>query len=144
MSCPQTIVAFAPMVAPCFTSVCKYSPLRLTELRGLITLVNTIDGPRNTSSSHLTPVYIETLFCTLTFFPSTTCGEITTFCPILQFSPITQSGMMWEKCQILVPAPIEQPSSMTAVGCAKYFVSVFMCARVYVRNNAFKRLTKER
>jgi hypothetical protein len=29
---------------------------RTTALRGLITFVNTIDGPRNTSSSHSTPV----------------------------------------------------------------------------------------
>ena len=30
--------------------------------RGLMTLVKTIDGPRKTSSSQVTPVYIETLF----------------------------------------------------------------------------------
>ena len=36
--------------------VCRYSCLRDTWLRGLMTLVNTIDGPQNTSSSSMTPV----------------------------------------------------------------------------------------
>ncbi len=56
MVCPQTMVALAPMLAPRFTSVARYSCLRDTWLRGLITLVNTIDGPQNTSSSSTTPV----------------------------------------------------------------------------------------
>ncbi|MNR59461.1 hypothetical protein D3C85_1807220 [compost metagenome] len=51
---PQTTVALAPMVAPRFTTVRRYSFLRLTWLRGLFTLVNTIDGPQNTSSSSVT------------------------------------------------------------------------------------------
>src|SRR5260221_11898411 len=91
---PQTMVAFAPMLAPFFTNVFLYSFFLVTALRGFITLVNTIDGPRKTSSSQITPVYMETLFCTFTFFPSTTSGDTTTFCPMLQFSPITQLGMM--------------------------------------------------
>src|SRR5690606_15935999 len=33
-----------------------YCPRRLIALRGLITLVKTIDGPRKTSSSQVTPV----------------------------------------------------------------------------------------
>jgi uncharacterized radical SAM superfamily Fe-S cluster-containing enzyme len=37
------------------TWVVRYSFLRLTALRGLITFVNTIDGPRNTSSAQTTP-----------------------------------------------------------------------------------------
>src|ERR1035441_6187622 len=53
---PQTIVLFAPIEAPRFTRVCLYSFLRRTWLRGLITLVNTIDGPQNTSSSRIQPV----------------------------------------------------------------------------------------
>ena len=51
---PHTTVALAPMVAPRFTMVRRYSFLRLTWLRGLLTLVNTIDGPQNTSSSSVT------------------------------------------------------------------------------------------
>src|SRR2546425_2314388 len=52
---PQTMVAFAPIEPPRFTSVRRYSFLRGTWLRGFITLVNTHDGPRNTSSSSSTP-----------------------------------------------------------------------------------------
>ena len=48
---PQTIVALAPIEAPRRTSVGRYSDLRETWLRGLITLVNTQLGPQNTSSS---------------------------------------------------------------------------------------------
>jgi hypothetical protein len=53
---PQRIVEFAPRLAPRLTSVRRYSSFRDTWLRGLITLVNTIDGPQNTSSSSTTPV----------------------------------------------------------------------------------------
>src|SRR5213079_1476563 len=52
---PQTIVAFAPIEPPRFTSVRRYSFLRGTWLRGFITLVNTQEGPQNTSSSSSTP-----------------------------------------------------------------------------------------
>src|SRR5262249_23537677 len=51
---PQTIVAFAPIVAPRRTSVCLNSCFRDTWLRGLMTFVNTIEGPQNTSSSRTT------------------------------------------------------------------------------------------
>src|SRR5688572_14729406 len=109
MSWPQTMVALAPIVAPLPTWVRAYSDLRLITLRGLMTFVNTMEGPRNTSSSQITPVYIDTLFCTLTLLPSTTCGDTTTFWPILQFSPIVQPGIICEKCQIFVPFPIAHP-----------------------------------
>jgi hypothetical protein len=49
------MVALAPIDAPRRTSVFRYSCLRETWLRGLITFVNTIDGPQNTSSSSSTP-----------------------------------------------------------------------------------------
>ena len=62
MSLPQTIVELAPIEAPSPTCVFEYWPLLFTADRGLITLVNTIDGPRNTSESQVTPEYIETLF----------------------------------------------------------------------------------
>jgi 23S rRNA pseudouridine2605 synthase len=58
MSCPQTIVAFAPIVAPFLTIVLAYSFFLLIALLGFITFVNTIDGPKKTSSSQVTPVYI--------------------------------------------------------------------------------------
>src|SRR5690606_26627327 len=80
---PQTIVALAPTVAPLPTCVASYLSRRTTALRGLVTLVNTQDGPRKTSSPQVTPVYNDTLFCTLTLLPNTTPGAITTFCPML-------------------------------------------------------------
>src|SRR5215467_2740879 len=58
---PQTIVEFAPKDAPRLTSVWRYSDLRFTWLRGVMTFVNTIEGPQKTSSSSSTPVYKETL-----------------------------------------------------------------------------------
>src|SRR5690349_14388416 len=108
---PHTIVALAPMVAPRRTRVVLYSFFRSTWLRGLITFVNTIDGPQNTSSSRMHPVYIETLFWILTLSPTTTSGEITTFCPMLQRLPICEFFITCEKCQIFVPDPIEHGSS---------------------------------
>ena len=62
MRCPQTIVQLAPRLAPRPTRVARNSSFRDTWLRGLRTLVNTIDGPQNTSSSRVTPVYTDTLF----------------------------------------------------------------------------------
>jgi hypothetical protein len=53
---PQTIVALAPIDAPRRTTVALYSFLRSTWLRGFTTFVNTADGPRNASSSTVTPV----------------------------------------------------------------------------------------
>src|SRR6478736_5831567 len=91
---PQTIVALAPIEAPFFTRVCLYSLFLAIALRGLITLVNTMEGPRNTSSSQSTPVYMDTLFCTFTLLPRVTPGETTTFCPMLQCCPMTQLDMM--------------------------------------------------
>ena len=52
---PQMIVALAPIEPPRFTSVRRYSFLRETWLRGFMTLVNTQEGPQNTSSSSSTP-----------------------------------------------------------------------------------------
>src|SRR5437762_4508003 len=106
MVVPHTIVEFAPIEAPRLTSVVLYSSRRMTWLRGLTTLVNTMDGPQKTSSSSTQPVYTETLFWILTLLPMVTSGEITTFCPILHFSPIRQFFIMWQKCQIFVPTPI--------------------------------------
>src|SRR5688572_22000512 len=119
MVCPQTIVALAPMDAPFLTTVFKYCDLLFTALLGFITFVKTMLGPRNTSSSQTTPVYMETLFCTFTLLPKVTPGEITTFCPMLQFSPMTHSGITCEKCQIFVPFPIVEPGSTNADSCAK-------------------------
>src|SRR5215470_10975060 len=42
---PQTTVALAPIDAPRLTSVRRYSCLRVTWLRGLMTLVKTMEGP---------------------------------------------------------------------------------------------------
>src|SRR5256885_13923222 len=79
ISQPHTIVAFAPMVAPRPTRVAWYSPLRFTKARGLLTLVNTTEGPTKTSSSRMTPSYSETLFCTRQLRPSTTVEATKTF-----------------------------------------------------------------
>src|SRR4051812_46372003 len=108
---PQTTVELAPRLAPRLTSVCRYSSLRDTWLRGLITFVNTIEGPQNTSSSSTTPVYTDTLFWILTLLPMTTPGETTTFWPMLQRAPIRAPVITCEKCQIFVSLPMTQPSS---------------------------------
>src|SRR2546422_8817997 len=52
---PHTIVALAPIELPRFTRVGRYACLRETWARGFTTLVNTQDGPQNTSSSSTTP-----------------------------------------------------------------------------------------
>ena len=78
------------------------------------TLVNTIEGPQNTSSSSSTPFVDRTLFCTLTLLPSRVPPMTTTFCPRLHRSPITAPGITWQKCQICVPAPTVAPSSTYA------------------------------
>ena len=49
------MVALAPMVAPRRTSVWPVLVLAQDSLRGLMTLVNTMDGPQKTSSSRVTP-----------------------------------------------------------------------------------------
>src|SRR5215510_16278646 len=100
------MVALAPMVAPRLTKVFLNSNLRSISARGLLTLVNTQDGPQNTPSSSVTPSYSETLFWILTLLPTVTFGPITTFWPILQLRPIVTCGKRCEKCQIFVPAPI--------------------------------------
>jgi hypothetical protein len=107
MVVPHTTVQLAPSDAPCRTRVVLYSSFLDTWLRGLTTLVNTIDGPQKTSSSRVQPVYTDTLFWILTLLPITTSGEITTFWPMLQPAPIRVFFMTWEKCQIFVPAPME-------------------------------------
>lgn len=52
ISFPQTIVAFASIEAPFFTVVLACSAFRFMALLEFITFVKTIDGPKNTSSSH--------------------------------------------------------------------------------------------
>src|SRR3972149_11376415 len=69
MVVPHTIVEFAPMVAPLLTRVGRNSCFLSIKALGLYTLVNTIDGPQNTSSSRVTPLYMETLFWTLHLSP---------------------------------------------------------------------------
>ena len=51
---PQPMVQLAPRVAPLFTLVTRYSSLRVTDERGLYTLVKTMLGPQKTSSSRCT------------------------------------------------------------------------------------------
>mgnify|MGYP000707354264 FL=1 len=48
----------------------------MTALLGFVTFVKTIDGPRNTSSSQITPVYMDTLFCTFTLAPDDKNGYL--------------------------------------------------------------------
>ena len=52
---PQTIVALAPMDAPFPTIVFLYSSFLTISDLGLITLVNTHEGPQKTLSSRVTP-----------------------------------------------------------------------------------------
>ena len=53
---PHTIVTLAPIDAPFPIIVSLYSLFLSIKLLGFTTLVNTHDGPKNTSSSHITPV----------------------------------------------------------------------------------------
>src|SRR5262245_13464968 len=53
---PQTMVAFAPIVVPRLTRVWRNSLFRSISARGLLTLVNTHEGPQNTPSSSVTPL----------------------------------------------------------------------------------------
>jgi len=84
------------------------------KLRGLITLVKTMEGPRKTSSSSVTPWYTDTLFWIFTPLPIFTLRSMKTFWPIIQFSPISEEGMIWVKCQTFDPAPMLAPASITA------------------------------
>src|SRR5690606_36481996 len=52
---PHTTVALAPTVAPRPTRVGRSWSIRRTSPRGLTTLVNTQDGPRDAPSSMVTP-----------------------------------------------------------------------------------------
>src|SRR5262249_31247341 len=53
---PQTMVALAPIVAPRLTRVWRNSLFRSISARGLLTLVNTQEGPQKTPSSSVTPL----------------------------------------------------------------------------------------
>jgi hypothetical protein len=52
---PGSTVAFAPIVAPSSIRVGAKACLRSTAARGVRTLVNTADGPTNTSRPSVTP-----------------------------------------------------------------------------------------
>ena len=112
--CPQTIVALAPIVAPRLTKVGRNSSFRSTSARGLLTLVKTQDGPQNTPSSSVTPLYSDTLFWILQPSPTVTSGPTMTFWPNEQSRPIRVRGRICAKCQMRVPAPISQGSSTKA------------------------------
>lgn len=116
ISTPQMIVAFAPIVAPFLTTVFLNSAFLFRKLLGLITLVKTIEGPRKTSSSIVTPSYKETLFCIFTLLPTTTFRSTKTFWPRLLFSPISHPGIRWQKCHMYTPAAIMEPSSTALEG----------------------------
>ncbi len=72
MVTPQTTVTRAPRVAPARTRVGNSaSPCRLIAARGVRSLVKVTPGPRNTSSSTVTPSKIITWFFTVTRLPTT-------------------------------------------------------------------------
>ena len=52
---------------------------RSTLERGVLIFVKTTEGPIKTSSSQVTPAYIDTLFCTFTFDPILTPDARNTF-----------------------------------------------------------------
>ena len=76
---PGNIVVFAPIDAPSFTNVFIYTPFLEYSALGVLSLQNTIDGPRNTLSSQVIPLYIETLFCTLQLLPNLAPSAIKQF-----------------------------------------------------------------
>src|SRR5215218_4199591 len=90
---PQTIVELAPTDAPRRTRVFSYSDRRTIWLRGLVMLVNTHDGPRNTSSSMTAPSYSDTLFWIFTLSPMITPVATWTFWPRMHFLPSLHFGM---------------------------------------------------
>ena len=91
---PQSIVAFAPTLAPSPTCVGEYESRLTTLLRGLITLVNTQLGPRKTSLPKVTPEYRLTLFWTLQFAPVFTPSATKQFWPREVPSPRVAPGIM--------------------------------------------------
>lgn len=113
---PHTTVTLAPIDAPRHRRVGRYSFFRLMKARGFMTLVNTADGPTKTSSSRVTPSYIETLFWILHPLPIRAVGKTTTFCPNEQRLPTWHPDTRWQKCHIRVSSPMWHPSSMMADG----------------------------
>src|SRR5262245_3461465 len=53
---PDTMVALAPIVVPRLTRVWRNSLFRSISARGLLTFVNTQEGPQKTPSSSVTPL----------------------------------------------------------------------------------------
>src|SRR6266536_807018 len=117
MVTPQTTVAFAPMVAPWRTSVgTSRSRDFLRPARGARSLVNTMLGPRNTSSSTVTRSHTSTAFFTVTRSPSLAPPSMKTWSQTLQSAPTSAPGRTWAKAQMRVLGPTRSLSH-SALGC---------------------------
>src|SRR5437763_13752723 len=97
---PHRIVALAPMEPPRLTRVGRYSCLRDTWLRGFSTLVHAHDGPQDTSSSRVTPSWIDTLTWIFPLWPDRVPGITPTFRASLHRPPKTAPGLTFQTAQI--------------------------------------------
>jgi hypothetical protein len=103
---PHTTTTPAPSVAPTWTSVGrKSSRLRLLAERGRRSFVNRTPGPRNTSSSMITPSNNMTPFFTVTRLPIVTPPSTYAWSQILQLRPTSAPARTCANAQIRVPAP---------------------------------------
>src|SRR6266702_3174835 len=102
----HTTVALAPTVAPRRTSVgTSSSGAFLKPTRGVRSLVNTMLGPRNTSSSTVTRSQTSTAFLTVTRSPSRAPPSMKAWSPTLQSAPTTAPGSTWANAQMRVRGP---------------------------------------
>src|SRR4051812_46233174 len=108
---PQTMVAFAPMELPRRTRVGRnLAGGFLKATRGFMSLVKTMFGPRNTSSSTVTLSQTSTQFLTVTWLPIRAPLSMKAWSPTLQSLPMTAPFMTWAKAQTRVPAPMASDS----------------------------------
>src|ERR687895_813105 len=84
--------------------------------RGLTSLVKTAPGPRNTSSSTVTPDNSSTPFLMVTESPTTTPPSTKLWPPTLQSAPILAPASTWANAQMRVRGPTSS-LSQSALGC---------------------------
>ncbi len=106
ISVPQTTTVPAPRVAPRRTVVdSSTSGPRLIAERGRRSLVNSTLGPRNTSSSQVTPVNTSVPFLTVTLSPSTAPVSTKAQSQMLQSRPMRAPGSTCANAHTRVPGP---------------------------------------
>ena len=119
ISMPQTTTTPAPSVAPRRTRVpISSSPVRRIAARGRMSFVKSTFGPRNTSSSQVTPLKTSVPFLTVTWSPSTAPSSTKAPSQMLQSRPTTAPGRTCANAQTRVPGPtlvaLAEPGGMDA------------------------------